>query len=59
MEISQEDVLKVLALFDLEDIPYIQSENLIRGLMMDDKEKREVEKPKVKKRGTVYDRQRK
>ena len=60
MKVDYNDVVSVLALFDKDDIPYIQSKVYLKFFPEANREN-EIDKSsvKVKKRGEVYDRPRK
>ena len=64
MKVDKDSIRHVLALFDPEDVPYIQSDNLLKGLMEEKKEESSSENVKsgivkVKKIGDRNDRYRK
>ena len=60
MKVDKDSVRHVLALFDPEDIPFIKSENLLKGLMSEEEKETPVVKQeegmKVKKLGGKNDR---
>ncbi len=59
MEVDKENIKKVLALFDEEDIQYIDLDNLNNLLDNDDSKKDNNSNVKVKKLGDKNDRRRK
>ena len=59
MKVDPETVKKVLAIFDPEDIPYIQSDALLALIEPEDDDIGDVDKKKVKRQGEVNDRCRK
>ena len=61
MKVTMEDIRKVLALFDKEDIPYINFDYLFNHKILecDNTENKSDYFVKIKKRGGKYDRSRK